>query len=563
MRMTIPAITGALVTAFSAASLAAPDGVDDAALTVIHNATIHTMDADGATAEAMAFDDRGRIIAVGGDALRSQYPGARQLDLNGRTVIPGLIDAHGHLGNLALQNTRADLVGARSKEETLERLRRFAEGLADGEWLLGRGWDQNDWPDGEFPTRADLDDTFPERPVWLVRVDGHAAWANGAAMRQADRDFSGDWQPPAGRIVRDAGGEATGVFIDGAMGFIGALVPPPGEAQIQRGLDRALADLAAVGVTGVHDAGTSKAQAARYLRRIDEGRFELRVYAMADGLNEAAEWACDQPVGDPSGRFSMRSVKLYADGALGSRGAALLEPYADDPGNTGLLFQTPEVFEAQLRQVIDCGLQAAVHAIGDRANHVILNAFESLSRDAQDNPGRHRIEHAQVIAPADIPRFAELGVIASVQPTHATSDMYWAEDRVGPERIEGAYAWRSLLASGARLALGSDFVVESIDPRLGLRAAVTRQDLDGWPEGGWHADEALTLEEALLGFTRWAAYAAFMEDQVGSLQPGLRADFVVLEEDPFAMPPEQLHTLAVIETWLDGRRIWPRPDASP
>jgi hypothetical protein len=254
----------------------------------------------------------------------------------------------------------------------------------------------------------------------------------------------------------------------------------------------------------------------------------------------------------------MRATKLYEDGALGSRGAALLEDYSDDPGNRGLLFASPEALAAQIERVLGCGFQAAVHAIGDRANRVVLDALGAGMARHPDNPGRHRVEHAQILHPADLPRFAQLGVIAAMQPTHATSDMYWAEERLGPDRARGAYAWRSLLDSGARLALGSDFPVEAVNPMLGLYAAVSRQDLEGWPDGGWQPQERLTREEALRGFTLDAAWAGFMEDQVGSLAPGKRADFIVLDRDPMAVPVREIADTKVLETWLDGRRVYAR-----
>ena len=527
---------------------------------VLHGGVVHTVDASRPAAEALAIGADGRIVATGdsGDLLE-RYACAEARDLGGLTVVPGFIDAHGHLEGLALSMAQADLVDTGSVEDIIARLEEHAATLGEGDWLVGRGWDQNDWPEQRFPTREALDAAFPDRPVWLRRIDGHAAWANGAAMAAADRDFSGDWQPEGGFIHRDANGAATGVFIDTAMAFIEEARPPVSEAFIDAALDRALAHLAAVGITGVHDAGVSRQAAERYLRRIEAGRFDLRLYAMADGLREAFEWACEAPVVHPSGRFTMRSVKLYADGALGSRGAALLEDYADEAGNRGLLMVAPEAMTAAIGRVGACGLQAAVHAIGDRANRVVLDGIEAMQRAHPDNPGRHRVEHVQVLDEADVGRFARLGIVASMQPTHATSDMYWAGDRLGPERERYAYAWRSLLDAGARLAFGSDFPVERANPMLGLLAAVARQDTEGWPEGGWHPEQAVSRAEALHGFTLGAAWAAFMEDEVGSLAPGKRADFVVLDADPMRVPVQRIDDIGVVETWLDGRAIFVRP----
>ena len=450
-------------------------------------------------------------------------------------------------------------MGAESKAEVLERLRAFAVDLQPGEWLLGRGWDQNDWPEQGFPSRADLDAVFPERPVWLRRIDGHAAWGNSQALAQADRELAGEWQPQGGFIHRDAGGEPTGIFIDHAMGLIDEIVPPPSDEWVDVALELALDKMTSLGLTGVHDPGVDRGIIERYRRKIEVGRLPVRIYAMADGPGATLDWLCEEgPLEDRSGLLVVRSVKLYADGALGSRGAALLSDYHDDPGNRGLLFSADESLEAQMRRALACGLQLGIHAIGDRANQQALDAFERLLPQFPDNPGRHRVEHAQILDPADIPRFASLGVIAAMQPTHATSDMYWAGERLGPERLRGAYAWRSLLQEGARLAFGSDFPVEEVNPMLGIHAAVTRQDLAGWPPGGWLPGERLSRAQAIRAFTLDAAFAAFMEGAVGSLEVGKRADFVVLDRDVMSVPAEQIPAVRVMETWVDGKRVFER-----
>jgi hypothetical protein len=553
------AATAALLAAVIATVAEAASPVP-AAAGVLINARIHTLDDTRPAAEALAWDATGRIVAVGRrEEVLAQAPGATLHDAKGATVVPGLIDAHAHLMGLGFALMRADLTGTRSKAEVITRLQAFAANLPPDAWLLGRGWDQNDWPEQTFPTAADLDAAFPDRPVWLERIDGHAGWANSAAMRRAARELDGDWQPDGGQIVR-AGTRPTGVFVDAATDLVQQAVPPPDAAYRAEALRRALAATASVGLTGVHDMGTSVADLDLYRRFADEGRFTLRVVAYADGAAAALEQLCRQgPYQHPSGRVRMAGVKFYADGALGSRGAALLEPYSDDHANRGLLVTPPAKLLDGMRKARGCGLQVATHAIGDRGNRLVLDDYATVLGAAAGNDHRWRIEHAQVVSPADIPRFAPLGVIASMQPTHATSDMPWAEARLGRERLEGAYAWRRFAQSGARLALGSDFPVESADPRLGLYAAVTRQDLDGEPPGGWLPDQRLTAAEALRGFTSDAASAGFMEREVGRLEPGLRADFVLLDADPLSVPASQLPRIRVLSTWVDGTPVYAAP----
>lgn len=530
-----------------------------AAPTLLVDARIHTLDPAAPHAEAMAWDEDGRLLALGTKAeLRERFRGAREVSLGGQTVIPGLIDAHGHLMNLGHALLRANLMGASSKAEIVERLRQHARDLPPGAWLLGRGWDQTLWPEAEFPTAADLDAHFPDRPVWLERVDGHAGWGNSLALAETTRDLSGDWQPEGGRILRDDQGQATGVFIDSAEQFIVEAIPAPSDEVDALALERALAESARFGLTGVHDAGVSLKQLALYRRFADSGRLPLRIHAMANGDAEALDALCAMGhYRHPSGRLQMRSVKLYIDGALGSRGAALLEDYSDEPGNRGLLFAEPPAFEKILAKAHACGVQVAAHAIGDRGNRVVLDGMQRVLGEARGDDHRWRIEHAQVVALGDISRFAQLGVIASMQPTHATSDMRWAQARLGEDRLAGAYAWRRMKEAGALLALGSDFPVEAVDPVLGLHAAATRQDARGWPEGGWIASQKLDLMEALRGFTLDAARAGFAESEVGSLEVGKRADFVVLSRPLEDLAPASILELKVESTWVDGERVYP------
>lgn len=532
-----------------------------AQVTVLNAARIHTMDAAHPQAQAMAYGADGRILAVGETAaLLKRYPQARRIDAGQATVVPGLIDSHAHISDLGMTHLTADLVGARDKAEVLERLKTFASALPADGWLIGRGWDQNDWPGGDWPSAADLDAAFPGRPVWLERIDGHAGWANSAAMHAVKRELAGNWQPDGGEIRRDAQGKATGIFIDQAMDLVLDVRPPRDDATAERALALGMRDAVAHGLTGVHDAGVHFDDFQRYRRLADRGEMPMRISAMTWGDDEGLDYLCKHGLyRHPSGRLQMRTVKVFGDGALGSRGAALLADYSDDHGNRGLM-RTSEADQDKIAaKARRCGVQVATHAIGDRGNRITLDIYARALGDAAVGDHRWRIEHAQVLAPEDIARLAKMHVIAAMQPTHATSDMPWAEQRLGAERLAGAYAWRRLRDAGARLALGSDFPVESVDPRLGLYSAVTRADADGKPAGGWMPQEKLTAFEALRGFTLDAAYAGFAEGEVGSLEAGKRADFVVLAEDPLAVPDAALRTLSVRATYVDGKPVYEAP----
>lgn len=526
-------------------------------------ARIHTSDPQHPNATAMAWDASGRVLAVGeAKDLAAQYPDARRIDAGKATVIPGLIDAHGHIMGLGVALMRADLVDTTSKADVLSRLRNFEKTLPPGDWLLGGGWDQNDWPETAFPTAAELDAVFPDRPVWLERVDGHAGWANSAALRvlaasPAGKTMLESGKIDGGKVVLGADGTASGILVDGAMELMNAVLPKIDAAHAADALSRALAVLASDGLTGVHDMGVSREVLALYKQFADAGRLSLRIDAYADGNKDALADLCkDGLYRHAGGRLEMHGVKLFMDGALGSRGAALLANYSDDPGNNGLLVTAPDAYEVAVRKAKGCGVQVATHAIGDRGNRLVLDTYERvLGADAKTDH-RWRVEHAQILSPADLGRFAKLGVIASMQPTHATSDMPWAKERLGEERLAGAYAWRSLLDSGAHLAFGSDFPVESPDPRLGLYAAVTRQDRQGHPPGGWFPAQRMTAAEALRGFTADAAWAGFDEDQVGRLAPGLHADFVILATDPLAVSDSQIDDLVIRSTWVDGKPVY-------
>lgn len=528
------------------------------ATTLLLNARIHTMDPDQPEATALAWKDDGRLLAVGDSAdLQKRYPDASKVDAHGATVIPGLIDAHGHMLGLGMTHIQVDLVGVASKAEVVERLKAGAAKLPKGAWLVGHGWDQNRWAGKQFPTAADLDAAFPDRPVYLERIDGHAVWVNTAAMKQATKPLDGDWQPQGGRIMR-VGSKATGVLVDGAVGLVANAIPPLSHEQTREAYKAAFADAVAAGLTGVHDPGVSLDDFKVLQELAAAGEIPLRLYEMADGNHAALDWLCSQGGRwtDAGGRLQMRTVKLYMDGALGSRGAALLSDYNDDHGNRGILVTSPDAYRSAVDKAYRCHVQVATHAIGDRGNRMVLDTYQAVLGDHADSDHRWRVEHAQIVALDDIPRFASLHLIASMQPTHATSDMPWAEQRLGAERLKGAYAWQRFIHEKVPLAFGSDFPVEHVNPMLGLYAAVTRQDLNGQPPGGWLPDQRVSRIQALAGFTRGAAYAAFMENEVGMLKTGMRADFVVLDADLLTVPPRQIADLKPLSTWVDGKAVY-------
>jgi len=532
---------------------------------ILHNARIYTVDGRHPTASAVRIRN-GRILRVGSDAAAvSEGRNARRIDAGGCTIVPGLIDAHAHLHELGQTLCRADLTGADSLQAVVGTLRRFVEERdlsADG-WLRGHGWDETDWPSSERPSRDRLDAAFPDRPVWLVRTDVHAGWANTAALEATvglDRLRRMD-DPDGGRIQRTTDGRPTGILIDEAMTLVTDAIPPPSDERQARHLRTALRHAARHGLTGLHDAGVTLDKLRRFRKFIDDEAFPLRVYAMVEGQSDAFDHFCEHgPYRDPSGRLQVESAKFFADGALGSRGAALLDDYADEAGNRGLLLHDPAEFRARVRAAAEAGLQVNTHAIGDRANRFVLDAYETVMSAPDMELRRPRIEHAQVLASRDVQRFGERDVIASVQPLHATSDMGWVESRLGPDRLAGAYAWKRLQKAGAPLAFGSDAPVESIDPLQGFHAAVSRQDADGRPAGGWHPSERLSRAEALYGYTRGAAYAAFMEDEVGSITPGKRADLTVLSQDIMQVPVEDLLDIEVVATYLEGTIMHASPD---
>jgi predicted amidohydrolase YtcJ len=508
---------------------------------------------------------RDGLIAFVGDPAeaRRMAPKASRVDLGGSFVFPGWADAHGHLAGLGKALEIADLRGASDAGEAARRVANATAKLPAGNWAEGRGWDQNRWPGERFPDARDLDAVVPARPAIARRVDGHAIWVNSAALKAARID-SATKDPPGGKILRRADGSPSGVLVDRAMELVESAMPAGTLADFERRILAASEACARVGLTEVQDASHyGPAEIASLAKLADTGELPIRIYATVSNEERdlAGFFAKGPRIGKGSDFLTVRAIKVLADGALGSRGAALLADYSDDPGNRGLLVTPPERLDVLAREARQHGWQLWIHAIGDRANREALDAFAKAAAMApQAPPGgtRPRIEHAQVVAPSDIPRFAREGVIASIQPTHATSDMPWAQERVGPQRIEGAYAWRALKNGGARLAGGSDFPVESENPLQGFYAAVTRQDRGGQPPGGWRPQEKLTRREALALFTSDAAWAAFEEDRRGRLAPGFKADLTVFARDPLEAPASEIPSIPVILTVVGGRVAYGR-----
>ena len=470
------------------------------------------------------------------------------VDANGKTVLPGLIDAHGHVMALGFGALQLDLTGTSSLADLQQRLRDYAAANPQTRWIIGRGWNQELWPLKAFPTAADLDAVVSDRPVVLRRVDGHSLVANSAAMKLAG--VSAATRAPSGGRIEN------GLFVDNAMELIEAKVPAATPAEADAALAKAQEILLGFGLTAVADMGTSLAGWQAMIRAGESGSLKIRLIGYADGLKAARGITAEQPVlWRYDDRLRLAGVKLYADGALGSRGAWLKRPYADKPDSRGLRFLSDAELRDQTNEASARGHQVAVHAIGDAANAQVISVFEEMSR--KWGPKRRwRIEHVQVIDPADIPRLAKAGIIASMQPTHQTSDRLMAEKRLDPPRLEGAYAWQTIARSGARLAFGSDFPVESPNPFPGLSAAISRQDMNGQPPGGWRPQERVSLAQALDGFTRGAAYAGFAEDRIGSLEAGKWADFVIVDRDPTQVDAQALGRTEVLETWVAGKRVF-------
>jgi hypothetical protein len=529
------------------ASVAAPALAD----TLIDNINGIQVGSDGElerfSSIVIGEDGKVKEVAQPGVIIAIAHP-RQYVDGGGRTLLPGLIDAHGHVMGLGFAALQLDLTGTTSLADLQARLQAYAEANPNARWIVGRGWNQELWPGKHFPTSADLDAVVSDRPVVLIRVDGHALVANSAAMRAAG--VAADTKAPEGGRIE------SGLFVDAAMGLVESKIPAPTPAEQDAALAKAQELMLSNGLTAVADMGTSFDDWWAIRRAGNSGRLQARIMAYASGYasmwriqeGKQADWAH----GD---RLRLIGVKIYADGALGSRGAYLKEPYADMPATKGLSLIDATELLRQADATASRGYQPAIHAIGDAANAQAISVYEQLAKKYGADR-RWRIEHFQIADPADIPRLKPAGIIASMQPTHQASDRLMAEARLGPDRLKGAYAWQTVEKLGIPIAFGSDFPVESPNPFPGLAAAISRQDMNGQPPGGWIPEERVTFEQALAGFTRGAAYAGFAEDRIGSLEPGKWADFILIDRDISKVDPQTLARTQVLETWVAGKKVW-------
>lgn len=536
---------------------------------IYHHAKVYTADGGFAVLESFAITD-GKIVAVGtNESIALVYEADSSIDIKGKTILPGLIDSHCHFTNYGLGLQECDLVGTKSFSEVIERVKKYAA-TNKQEWIIGRGWDQNDWAVKEFPTNKMLDSLFPGIPILLKRVDGHAALVSSRALQLAKINDS--TEVAGGEILHEqvevktsrhktefVNGKATGILIDNAVDLVENVIPQPDENSVREALLQAQQNCFAVGLTTVDDAGLMKDKIDIIDKLQKEGKLKMRIYAMlSDSLPNYKYYLLNGPY--KTDFLDVRSFKFYADGALGSRGACLLQPYVDKPDWKGFLLNSPAHYEAQMKLCAQKGFQVCTHCIGDSANRFILSVYSKILPDSvpENLEKRWRIEHAQVVATNDVEWFGKHKIIPSVQPTHATSDMYWAEKRLGPLRVRTAYAYNDLLKSAGMLALGTDFPVEDINPMFTFYAAVARKDLQHFPEGGFQMENAIDRRSTLCGMTIWGAYADFEENEKGSIEAGKFADFIILDNDPMTCDINQIPEIKVLSTYISGEKVYQR-----
>ncbi|MFN8254144.1 MAG: amidohydrolase family protein [Bacteroidales bacterium] len=516
---------------------------------IVKNAKIYTVNGNFDIVQSLAVKN-GKFIATGSnDSVLDNFFSDDVIDLQGKTIFPGFYDAHCHFYGYGLDLQQANLVGTKSFEEIVGIVKEHALKHQE-EWIFGRGWDQNDWKIKEFPVNSMLNLAFPNRPVVLTRIDGHAVIANAEALKRANITINS--KIDGGKIlVKD--GKPTGLLIDNAINLLMKSVPKNTPEIITNALLAAQQKCFSVGLTTVDDAGLSKETVVLIDQLQNEGKLKMRIYAMLDPSEENFEYFVKKGIYKTE-KLNVRSIKLYADGALGSRGAALISDYSDDPGNKGLILTKPEEIEKICKLAIESQYQVNTHAIGDSANRLMLRIYGKVLKEKNDR--RWRIEHAQVIHPDDFKLFAGFSIVPSVQPTHATSDMYWAAERLGKERVKFAYAYKLLMEQNGWIPLGSDFPVEDINPLYGFYAAVSRKDLKNYPENGFQTENALTREQALKGMTIWAAKSNFEEKERGSIEPGKMADFVVLQDDIMVVPINRVPEVKVHQTYIGGEKVF-------
>jgi len=522
---------------------------------IFTNATVYTVDSNFTVAQAFAVD-KGKFVATGSTTtVLDQFSSDSIIDLNGQPVYPGFYDPHAHFLGLGQMLDQADLVGATSYQDVIDRLKAYHAKHPDVLWIIGRGWDQNDWPKSDspvrgFPTNKLLNDAFPNIPVALTRIDGHALLVNDKGLKLAR--VTGATPMPGGEVVL-AGTQPSGVLVDNAMQVVRRVIPQPDEEAKTRMLQAAEKACLELGLTTVSDAGLNRPDIELIDKLHQEKKLKIRDYVMISlGESNLEYYLKKGPF--QTDRLTVKSFKLYADGALGSRGACLRKPYSDRPETTGFLLLSPSELERVTKLIANSGFQANTHCIGDSANHLMLSLYGTYLKTKNDR--RWRIEHAQVVSPEDVAKFGQYSIIPSVQPTHATSDMYWAGERLGKAREKGAYAFNDLMKQNGYITFGSDFPVEYVNPLFGFHSAVARQDAKNFPKGGYQPENAVSRKDALLAMTRWAAYACFEDSLRGSIAPGKQADFVILDKDIMKAPNEQLRAVKVRQTWVGGERLF-------